>query len=318
MNIDLSSLKSKGIDYAVNSILANYTTFRVGGRAPAVIHCRNAGQLKNTVSLLNEQGVPFIVIGEGSNILVSDRGLDCAVVRYFHDKPDIALDGSTVRVAGCTRVSDLAHFCAQNGLDGLVFLSGIPGTVGGAVAGNAGAFGRQIADRLRTVTLMNKNRALRTASPQELNFSYRDSSLKNGSDIVVEAVFELMPADKIHTVKEREKILSERKQKHPDYRLVPCAGCVFRNVTADSGPNERQSVGKVLEQSGAMGLTCGGAAVFRKHANIIVNKGSAKADDIYTLMQMMKRRLKEKAGLDARQEIICLGEFQDKSSSLPS
>jgi len=315
MNLDLSPLKEKGIDYSINSILANYTTFRVGGRAPAVIHCHNASQLQTAVSILHEQSAPFLVIGEGSNILISDQGLDLVVIRYLHDKPTIKRDGQIVHVAGCTKINDLSQFCAQNGMEELNFLSGIPGTVGGAVVGNAGAFGKQIGDHLQSVTLMDRSGKVFKKNANELTFSYRNSSLKESGEIVVEATFSLSLSDKIKVLKERDLILRERKKKHPDYRIVPCAGCVFRNLPATLEHNKRQSIGKILESAGALNLTCGGAAVFRKHANMIVNTHAAKADDVYTLMQMMKRKLKEQADLDAQCEIICLGPLNDLSQT---
>jgi len=311
MNLDLSPLKELGIDYSINSILANYTTFRVGGRVPAVIHCHDAAQLQAAVSVLHEQSAPFLVIGEGSNILISDLGLNTVIIRYIHDRPSITLHENTVHVAGCTKVNDLTHFCAQNGMGELNFLSGIPGTVGGAIVGNAGAFGRQIGDYLQGVFLLNQAGQISLKDADALNFSYRSSSLKASREIVVEASFHLTISDKIKVLKERSLILMERKKKHPDYRLVPCAGCVFRNLPTLSGQDKRQSIGKILEAAGALNMSFKGAAVFRKHANIIVNKQPAKADEIYTLMQMMKRRLKEQADLDAKLEITCLGTFKD-------
>lgn len=292
-----------------NVTLSEYTTFRLGGTVPYVITCRTPQELEDVVQFLAEQKFPFILLGGGSNLVVSDEGLDCAVVRYVSETPVIERRGNVVKVSGSTSLDALALYAAENGLQGINYCSGIPGTVGGAVVGNAGAFGKQIGDVLASVLLLNPASFKRTAGREDLQFSYRHSALKETDDIVVSVELALQPGDREQLLKERTDTLALRASKHPDLKVYPCAGSFFRNIEPTSKAGHRQAAGWFLEQAGAKDLRRGGAVIFEKHANIIVKADGCKAQHIYELSQDMARLVKEKFNLELVREVRFVGKF---------
>ncbi len=306
---DNSFLNSLAADCFVNASLSEYTTFRLGGRCLCLIHCRTSGQLTETIRLLNEHNTGFILIGSGSNLLVSDEGVNTFIVRYETRHPDICQEGHDVMVSGATRLDDLARFAAVQGLQGLNYTTGIPGTVGGAIVGNAGAFGSQVGDVLMKVTLIDGQGVCREAGPDELGFRYRSSLLKESKEIVVSARFRLFQGDSAQLFKERERILALRREKHPDIRATPCAGSFFKNIEPSSSAGKRQAAGWFLEEAGVKTLTVGGAYVYPKHANIICRKENGTAQDVYALSVKMARAVNEKFGFDLQREVRLVGRF---------
>lgn len=298
--------------------LSDFTTFQLGGTVPAVIICRRPEDLEATVGILLKAGRDFILIGGGSNLLASDSGIECAVIRYYCEQPDIQKDGPVVSVSAGTRVDDLALFAAERGLAGLNHMTGIPGTVGGAIVGNAGAFGRQISDTLKAVTLLSRTGTRRDVSVSDLGFSYRNSLLKDNGDIVLSAVFELGPAEPKALLEERTAILELRRQKHPDYRNLPTAGSFFRNIEPTSKAGKRQAAGWFLEQSGAKELQCGGAYVFDRHANIIVRNEDGTAQDVYDLAQTMASKVRDVFGVILEREVRLVGRFKGMPADVAS
>jgi UDP-N-acetylmuramate dehydrogenase len=293
-----------------NAKLQNYTTFRLGGACPVLIDCPNAESLSETVALLASEGVGFIVIGQGSNLLVSDEGIDVAVLRYCTEEPDVRVEDSHVHVSGNTLLDDLARLSIDQGVGDLSFCSGIPGTVGGAIAGNAGAFGRQIGDVVESVELLEANGSRRTVSGENLGFEYRSSDLKQSGAVVLNAVLRLDVCD-IHAMQaERDRIMELRRAKHPDWRTTPCAGSVFRNVEPTSAAERRQAAGWFLEEAGAKEFHVGGARLFEKHANIIVADPQATAQDVFLLSEKMAGAVRDRFGFDLIREIKLLGHFQ--------
>lgn len=290
--------------------MRNYTTFKLGGRCPALIDCPNADTLVKTASLLTEAGVEFMVIGQGSNLLVSDEGITSVILRYCaEDQPSVSFDGSRITVAGNTLLDDLARLTIERGLGDVSFCSGIPGTVGGAIAGNAGAFGQQIGDVVESVRLMEHDGSTRQASAEELEFEYRSSALKHSGAVVLDAVLKLKPSDREIMQQERERILELRRSKHPDWKTTPCAGSVFRNIEPTSAAERRQAAGWFLEQAGAKDFRVGGAHLYDKHANIIIADESATAADVYQLSEKMIDAVQTKFGFQLSREIKLLGAF---------
>ena len=291
--------------------LARYTTFRLGASCQGLIHCQTPQQLEETISDLVKESKKFILIGGGSNLVVSEEPLDCYVVRYFTDTPVISLEGTRLTVSGSTKFDHLALFAAQHGLAGLECANGIPGTVGGAVVGNAGAWGKQIGDVLTSVELISATGAKKTASAKDLHFTYRDSILKKTGDIVVSAELSLTKANAKTLLQERERILAERKSKHPDLRYEPCAGSFFRNIEPTSKAGKRQAAGWFLEEAGGKKLKVGGAVIYPKHANIIIKSDGCHSQDVYDLSLQMARIVKEKFNLDLVREVRFVGKFRD-------
>ncbi len=271
--------------------------------------CQKPVQLEECVKSLSQEGFPFILIGNGSNLVVSDDGVDCVVIRYVSDTPLIQIKRQDIVVSGSTSLDALALYAAENGLKGLNCTTGIPGTVGGAIAGNAGAFGKQIGDCLKSASLISKNGVKKEASPDEFGFSYRHSILKKTKDIVLEACLSLYAGDKDALLKERQEILDLRREKHPDINTHPCAGSFFRNIEPTSKADKRQAAGWFLDQAGAKQMRCGGAVVFEKHANIIINTGTATSQDVLTLSKEMAQAVKAKFNLDLIREVQFVGKF---------
>lgn len=289
--------------------LENYTTFRLGGPCRFLVNCQTPDQLIAAVAKLNSDRTPFILIGGGSNLVVSDHGIDCAVIRYVSPTPLIERDGNDVIVSGSTELDALALYCVNEGLEGLNYTTGIPGTVGGAVVGNAGAWGKQVGDVLRSVTLLQMDGSRKEADQDYCGFQYRHSKLKETGDILVSVRFSLTEGDPVALARERADILKKRAEKHPDLSTHPCAGSFFRNVEPTSNADRRQAAGWFLEEAGGKNLRVGGAQIFEKHANIIVKGPGCTAQDVYDISQKMIGLVKDKFGFELVREVRFAGKF---------
>jgi len=294
----------------LNARLCDYTTFKLGGPCLAVLECPDAESLVKTVQVLAASKSRYMVIGQGSNLLISDNGLEQIVLRYCADgTPEVVPGGCRIRVAGNTLLDDLARIAIEYGLGDISFLSGIPGTVGGAIAGNAGAFGQQIGDVVESVRLMNLDGTVEEVEVDRLQFEYRSSALKKSGAIILDAKLKLKPCDQAMMEQERARILELRRTKHPDWKKNPCAGSVFRNVEPTSAADRRQAAGWFLEEAGAKDFNVGGARLFEKHANIIIADPEATASEVFELTEKMISAVREKFGFDLKREIKLLGEF---------
>jgi UDP-N-acetylmuramate dehydrogenase len=290
--------------------LSDFTTFQLGGTCPAVIDCPDARSLTETVKLLHAESIGFLVIGQGSNLLVADGGISQLVLRYCAENdPCLEVDGCRVRVSGNTLFDELARITIECGLGDISFCSGIPGTVGGAIVGNAGAFGKQIGDVVESVLLLDSAGRQREVSGDKLAFEYRTSVLKQTGEVVLSALLHLQPEDSKTMEAERERILELRRTKHPDWRKMPCAGSVFRNIEPTSAAERRQAAGWFLEEAGAKDFRVGGAHLFERHANIIIAGGDATARDVFELTEKMIAAVEERFEFVLEREIKLLGEF---------
>ncbi len=298
--------------------LSKYTTFQLGGPSPTLYHCQTPQHLVDVVQKCVKENIAFILIGGGSNLVVSDQGLDCHVIRYFSEQPIIERDGDNLNVSASTRLDDLALYAAQEGLGGINNTSGIPGAVGGAVVGNAGAFGDQIGDVTESVELITPQGDIYKKDTSQCGFSYRYSNLKETNDIVSSVRLNLTKADSNDLIKEREGILKLRAQKHPNLKTHPCAGSFFRNIEPTSRAGKRQASGWFLDQVDGKQLRSGGAVIFDKHANIIVKGSHATAEDVYQLSQKMYHLVKDKFDLDLVREVRFVGDFDQKPESIQS
>ncbi|NKB23154.1 MAG: UDP-N-acetylmuramate dehydrogenase [Kiritimatiellae bacterium] len=312
MNSDL--LKNVGVDVLSDALLSRYTTFQLGGPCSCVITCKTPEQLQRIVQGLSHDQNSFVVMGSGSNILVSDQGFQGTILRYVGDDPFITQRDDEVDVWGSTLLDDFAKYTSEQGLDGLMCCTGIPGTVGGGLVGNAGAWGEQIADLLVTVSLMDRSGETREVAPETLGFMYRSSFLQECDDIVVSAKFKLSKRDRYMLLEKRQEILQMRAEKHPDLQENPCIGSFFRNIEPTSKAGRRQAAGWFLNQVGAKKMCVGGACVFSKHANIIIKSKGCTAQDVYDLALKMKREVKEKFNLDLIREVRLLGVFDGEQN----
>lgn len=293
----------------MNIPLAPYTTFQLGGNCRELIACRDSSSLQRTVQKLIHDRTPYVLIGGGSNLLISDEGVDVVVVRYFSEEPIVAVDGKSVEVSGSTILDHLVRAMVDRELDGVTTCSGIPGTVGGAIVGNAGAFGKQIGDVLESVELMNEKGDLYRANRSDLAFAYRRSRLQQSGEVVLSARLRLEGGDRTRLLEERESILALRREKHPDWRREPCIGSIFRNVEPTSAAGRRQAAGWFLEEAGAKSLRVGGAYVYPKHANIIIKGEGGTAQDVFELSQQMAQTVRDRFDFELEREVRYLGRF---------
>jgi UDP-N-acetylmuramate dehydrogenase len=293
------------------ALLSAYTTFQLGGPCNSLIECATPDELIQTVQKLKNEDTPFLLIGGGSNLVVSDHGLNTTVIRYVSSPPLIERNGNDITVAASTVLDDLALYCVDEGLEGLNYATGIPGTVGGAVVGNAGAWGKQVGDVFSSALILDEQGHIKTAGPDHFAFSYRHSRLKETNEIVVSVTFALKPGDPVGLAQERAEILKKRAEKHPDLSTHPCAGSFFRNVEPTSKADRRQASGWFLEEAGGKDLKVGGAYIFDKHANIIVKGPNASAQDVHDLHLKMIDAVKEKFGLQLNREVRFVGKFNN-------
>lgn len=300
-------------DVIPDAVLSDYTSFQVGGRTPALIQCGTLNDLVETICYLNQKQLSFLVIGQGTNLLVSDKGIDQIIVRFCNEEDSsIKQVDEIITVGGEILLDQLVVRSIELGLGDLGYLSGIPGTVGGAIVGNAGAFGEQIGDVLQRAELLSYTGIRRWVSHDELRFAYRSSALKESEEILLQAELKVTQVDKVDAEKRRNEILKLRREKHPNWKTEPCAGSVFRNIEPTSSAGRRQAAGWFLEEAGAKLFSQGNASIYAKHANIIIAEAGASATDVYRLSEKMKQAVKETFNLNLHREIRLVGEFPEE------
>jgi len=283
-------LQLNNISYACDVPMTDLTTFQIGGPAALVIYPRDVEQIIQAARLCRELSPDFYIVGRGSNILAADAGLASPVICTRQKSPDIHIDDDGIlRAAAGASTDECAKIAAHGGWSGINFMSGIPGTIGGAVIGNAGAFGSQIGDVVVAVEALSSQGQIVQFGPDQLKFSYRHSLFKEHVFTILRVVLKLSASSVRSLETERQEYLCLRSKKHVDYHVVPCAGSFFKNLITSSG--ERRPAGTLLEQAGCKTLRYGGAAVFEGHANIIINTGHATAQDVLSLADEMRSRV---------------------------
>lgn len=296
--------------------LAEYTRFGIGGPADVLAETSREQAFIEAVRVLRAAGTPFVVIGDGTNLIVSDAGFRGAVVRYTAD--EMEADGAVVRAAAGATLDGLVNFAVSRGLAGLETLAGIPGWLGGAVYGNAGAYGHAIGERVRAVRFFDGVNA-RTIDNAGCGFTYRESVFKRCGDwVVLSAEFTLTPADGAALEQTAADIVRTRNEKFPP--TMKCAGSIFKNLllaelppeVAARVPPSKVREGKVpaaffLEQAGAKGRSRGDIRVADYHANLIYNHGAGTAADLTALIAELKQRVSERFGLELEEEVQYIG-----------
>ena len=264
--------------------LSSFTTYRIGGPADAICFVPDAETLRILLQFLDREGIADYVIGRGSKLLVSDEGVRGCVILLRGDLATVSGDithHGQLKAGGGLDLAELLNFCKQNGMAGLEFLSGIPGTLGGAIVMNAGAWGRFIGDQVREVLFMEHGGTWRKLSAAELKFGYRYAAIPQGA-IVVEVVLETNPDNPEKIGEQIKEILLKRKAKQPLEQ--PSAGSVFKNPPG-------LYAGQLIEAAGLKGSRIGDALVSPRHANFIVNAGQATAKDVLALIALIQERV---------------------------
>jgi UDP-N-acetylmuramate dehydrogenase len=296
--------------------LSEHTTFRIGGPARYLVITRSAEQLVRALLAAHQRTLRCQVLGQGSNVLFSDEGFDGLVVVCRFDQVEV--DGRRIWAEGGASWSKVAALAARHGLAGLAFAAGIPGTIGGALHGNAGAFGRAIGDCLVEAVLVAPDGASRRrVGPEELKLDYRSTALGQTGEVVESLTLELEEGDRAAIWEEMEQHLEHRRARIPPLEL-PSAGSFFRNLPPPAAGEQRQAAGKLLDQCACRGLRVGDAQVYERHANIIVNLGHATAKQVLTLVEEMQRRVRERFGLQLVPEVKIFAHPRRSSTAPPS
>lgn len=282
-----------------NEPLSNHTTIKIGGPADIFIEPSSVENLKKVMGVIRHYQIPWRAIGRGSNLLVSDKGIEGAVIKLGSGLDQMAIDGTELTVGGGYSLVSLATTISKKGFTGLEFASGIPGSAGGAVYMNAGAHGSDISKILKRAHILFEDGTMEWLSNEEMGFSYRTSILQTERPgIVIEAVFELAQGNRDAIVAQMQKNKDYRKDTQPwNY---PCAGSIFRNPL----PNY---AGKLIEVAGLKGFSIGGAKISEMHGNFIVNAGNATANDVLALIQHVKDTIYDLYEIKMETEVEIVG-----------
>lgn len=287
-----------GVSSEYNVPMSRHTTFKIGGNASIYLEVDNTSQLSQLIKYLNEKNIEYIVLGKGSNVLVSDSGLDKAVINLKGDFCRVdTLDDSTLYCGAGLSLAGLCREAEEKSLSGLEFAWGIPGSVGGAVYMNAGAYGGEMKDVIFSVSHIDKNGKLGTIKADDLKLGYRHSVYKENGFTIIGATVKLKYDNRNEIRARMDDFMGRRKDKQPlDF---PSAGSVFRRPKGNFA-------GALIEKCGLKGASVGGAQVSPKHAGFIVNTGSATAKDVKDLILLIQNTVKERTGYDLQREVIYL------------
>lgn len=297
----------------MDSKLKNFTTLQIGGPGKEIISPKTAQELIEQVKRLTINGERFLVVGSGSNLLVSDKGFDGVIL--INKITGIEKQGNNITCKSGTILQDLVDFTNQNGLSGLENLAGIPGTVGGALYGNAGAYGQTISNHLTQVSVFDpNNETIQQLSNEECQFNYRDSIFKRNKSIILEATFLLTPGDSEKLKQISLDTIKKREVKYPPG--IQCPGSFFKNIPANTIPAEileklpkefvlygKVSAGALLESVGAKGAREGNIKIAPYHANLFVNEGGGSAQDFYNLAKTYSQKVHQKYGIRLEPEV---------------
>lgn len=292
-----------------NAPLAGLTTFHVGGPADWLVEVRAADELVAVLEAAREASRPVTVLGGGSNVVVSDEGVRGVVVRLLLSSVSQPAADRVRAEAGVT-MNGLVRWTIGRGLAGLEAWAGTPGTVGGAIFGNAHFTGRNIGDLVIDVGLVTPDGRLITASRDDMRFAYDTSRLRETREVVVWADFAASPGEPAALRERARESLAYRKRTQP--LAQPSAGCIFQNPDPARDPvpaGVPASAGALVDRAGLKGHRVGGASISAAHANFIVNDGQATASDIRALVELARSRVRERFGVELRDEVIFLGHF---------
>lgn len=278
--------------------MAGHTTFRIGGPADCFLQIENEEQLKRVQRYLNVVEVPYFVLGNGSNLLVNDNGYRGIILQIGPKMSEIAVKGECIVAKAGALLSQVARVAMEYGLTGLEFASGIPGTVGGGVMMNAGAYDGEMSQVVTQVRVISRDGETMELDRDTMEFGYRTSTIRNNSFIVTEVTLELQRGDREAIKAKMEELMARRREKQPlEY---PSAGSTFKRP-------EGYFAGKLIADAGMRGFQSGGARVSDKHCGFVVNTGNATAQDVRDVVSEIQKRVKDKFRVDLETEVVFLG-----------
>ena len=278
----------------LNEPMSKYTSFKIGGPAECLVKIQTAEELKSILEIASKQNIPLTIIGNGSNILVSDEGIKGIVLKIEIDKLEINPETAYLKIGSGVKLGFIAQKCLKQQIAGFEFASGIPGTIGGAIRMNAGAHGKEMKDVVKTITYMDRNGQIHKIQNEEAKFEYRHSMFSNNNHIILEVEIQLEKGNLEEIEAKMTEYAIYRKEKHPiEY---PSAGSTFKRgadfITA-----------KLIDDCGLKGYQIGGAQISEKHAGFIINKENATAEDVIKLMEYTKQQIYDKFGKVIEPEI---------------
>lgn len=280
--------------------MKKHTTFRIGGAADYYLCPHTSEEIREIIQVCREEQIPWFVIGNGSNLLVSDSGYRGAVIQIYRNFSRVVCEETVIRAQAGALLSQIAAQAQKSSLTGFEFAAGIPGTLGGAVTMNAGAYGGEMKDVLKSATVLTGDGQIRRLSAEELKLGYRTSIIKSGEYTVLEAEIGLERGDEEKIRSRMEELREQRKTKQPlEY---PSAGSTFKRP-------EGYFAGKLIMDAGLRGFCVGGAQVSEKHCGFVINTGDATAADVVGLIREIQRRVEEQFGVKLEPEVRFLGEF---------
>ncbi|CUS87715.1 UDP-N-acetylmuramate dehydrogenase [Candidatus Kryptobacter tengchongensis] len=288
----------------INEPLAKYSTFKIGGPADLYIEPKDVDELLRLIRYLKEKDIDFVILGNGSNVLISDAGFRGAVINLEAGLNFIRVEGECVIAGAGVKLAKFVDFCIENGFRGVEMLAGIPGTLGGAIVMNAGAYSGEISDYLIDVDVI-RNLELIRLNKEDCGFGYRTSGLTK--DVIVQARFKFPYGDVNEMRRVRREILIKRNQTQPVN--FPNAGSIFKNPPGNYA-------GKLIEEAGLKGVQIGDAQISEKHANFIINKGNATASDVLELIKLIQDKVYEKFGIKLELEVRLIGFKEEEIQNL--
>lgn len=294
-------LENENIEYRQNEPMRAHTTFKIGGEADIFIIPASPAALIYAVKKCGELEIPYFILGNGSNLLVSDGGIEGAVISLAGIN-GISSDGEKITCGAGAMLSSVCLKALSLSLTGLEFAYGIPGTAGGALYMNAGAYGGQMADVIESAECLTASGEIKTLKKENMQLGYRSSVFKNGGLIIISLTLALKKGDKTEIKAEMDDLLNRRKQKQPlEY---PSAGSTFKRLKG-------YFAGALIEKNGLKGLTVGGAQVSEKHAGFVINRGGATAADVKALIGKIQKKVFENDGVMLEPEVIFTGRNGD-------
>ena len=278
----------------LNEPMSKYTSFKIGGPAECLVKIQTAEELKSILEIASKQNIPLTIIGNGSNLLVSDDGIKGIVLKIEIDTFEINEEYAHIKVGSGVKLGFIAQKCLKQQIAGFEFASGIPGTIGGAIRMNAGAHGKEMKDVVKTITYMDRNGQIHKIQNEEAKFEYRHSMFSNNNHIILEVEIQLEKGNLEEIEAKMTEYAIYRKEKQPiEY---PSAGSTFKRGTDFI-------TAKLIDDCGLKGYQIGGAQISEKHAGFIINKENATAEDVIKLMEYTKQQIYDKFGKVIEPEI---------------